>query len=53
MNCSEIGKALIEGAVSPGVEEHLRNCARCRELAEGLAVPGAEPSEATLRRIER
>jgi hypothetical protein len=53
VNCSEIGKALIEGAISPGVEEHLRSCARCRELAEALAVPGAEPSEATLRRIER
>ncbi|MCU1257728.1 MAG: hypothetical protein JWO80_613 [Bryobacterales bacterium] len=53
MKCSEIGKALIEGAVSPGVEEHLRSCARCRELAEALTVPGAEPSEATLSRIER
>jgi hypothetical protein len=53
MNCNEIDKALIEGAVSPGVEEHLRSCARCRELAEALTVSGAAPSKATLRRIER
>src|SRR6266403_2466841 len=59
MNCDDINQALTEGSMGspllPEVEEHLRNCARCRELVEALsvAVPEASPSPATLRQIER
>jgi len=59
MNCNDINQALIEGSIAsrlwPEVEEHLRNCARCRELVGALsaAVPEASPSPATLRQIER
>ncbi len=59
MNCNDINRALIEGSMAspllPEVEEHLRNCARCRELVGALSVPvpEASPSVATLRQIER
>ena len=67
MSCDDINLALITGAtasplsgsmaspLSPEVEEHLKNCARCRELVGALsaAVPEASPSPATLREIER
>jgi hypothetical protein len=59
MNCNDINQALIEGSIAsplrPEVEEHLRNCARCRELVGALSVPvpEASPSPAALDQIER
>jgi hypothetical protein len=59
MNCNDINQALIDGSMAspllPDAEEHLRNCARCRELVGALSmpVPEASPSPATLRQIER
>jgi hypothetical protein len=52
MNCNEIDKAILEGGVSLEVEEHLRNCARCREVAGVLAPPRDSVSPAVLARIE-
>jgi hypothetical protein len=58
MNCEQIYQAIIEAPalpLSPEAEEHLRTCARCRELAGALNVPAPEdlPSPAILRQIER
>ena len=42
MNCKDINQAIIEGSASPWspeAEEHLRICARCRELAGTLKAP--------------
>ena len=54
MNCNDIDRAFIEG-LPPEAEEHLRSCARCRELVGALSVPvpEASPSPATLRQIQR
>lgn len=58
MNCKDINQAIIEGSASlwsPEAEEHLRTCARCRELAGTLNVPAPAdlPSPVILRQIER
>jgi hypothetical protein len=58
MNCKDINQAIIEGSASPWspeAEEHLRTCARCRELAGTLKMPVAAdlPSPTVLREIER
>jgi hypothetical protein len=53
MNCNGVNQALIEG--SPEAEEHLKTCARCRELVAALSAPvsAASPSAEILRLIER
>ena len=56
MNCNDLNRRLIEGSpLSPEAEEHLKSCARCRDLVEALSVsvPEASPSSATLQQIER
>ena len=58
MNCQDINQAIVEGigfALPPEAEEHLRTCARCRELAGTLKVPVPAdlPSPTVLREIER
>jgi hypothetical protein len=59
MNCNDINKALVEGAIAlplaPEAQDHLKNCERCREFvaAVGKPAPEASPSPATLRQIER
>ena len=58
MNCKDINQAIIEGSASPWspeAEEHLRTCARCRELAGTLKVPVPAdlPSPTVLQEIER
>ena len=59
MNCNDIDKALDEGAIAaqptPGAQEHLNHCARCRELVAALSLPvsKASPSAASLLQIER
>ena len=58
MNCQDIHQAIVEGSASPlppEAEEHLRTCARCRELAGTLKVPVPAdlPSPTVLREIER
>jgi hypothetical protein len=58
MNCQDINQAIVEGSASPlppEAEEHLRTCARCRELAGTLKVPVPAdlPSPTVLREIER
>jgi hypothetical protein len=58
MNCENINRAIIEGSTSPltpEAGEHLRTCAKCRELvgALKLAVPTDLPSSAVFREIER
>ena len=56
MNCNDLNQTLIEGSpLSPEAEEHLKSCARCRELVGALSVPvpEASPSPATLDQIER
>jgi hypothetical protein len=58
MNCNDIDKVLDEGAIAaqptPGAQEHLNHCARCRELIAALSLPVCEdsPSAAILRQIE-
>jgi hypothetical protein len=58
MNCQDINQAIVEGSVSqfpPEAEEHLRTCARCRELVGALKLPAPAdvPSPMVLREIER
>ncbi len=53
MNCNDIDKAVIGGFESPGVEEHIRSCARCRELAQALTIPSGSPSSVALGQIRR
>ena len=58
MNCQDFNQAIVEGSAStlpPEAEEHLRTCARCRELAGTLKVPVPAdlPSLTVLREIER
>ena len=58
MNCQDINQAIVEGSASPlppEVEEHLRTCARCRELVGALTPrdPADLPSLMVLRDIER
>jgi Negative regulator of sigma F len=58
MNCQDINQAIVEGSASPlppEAEEHLRTCARCRELVGALKLraPGDVPSPMVLREIER
>jgi len=58
MTCKDVSQSLIEGTIAfpsqSEVEDHLRVCARCRELLAVLAlpVPEASPSPASIRRIE-
>jgi hypothetical protein len=52
MNCRDMDKALIAGPSSPDVQAHLRDCARCRELAGPLTVPDGSPSPEILRQIK-
>jgi hypothetical protein len=58
MNCQDINQAIVEGSSSPlppKAEEHLRTCARCRELVGALKLraPADVPSPMVLREIER
>ena len=58
MNCQDINQAIVEGSASPlppEAEEHLRTCARCRELVGALKLraPADVPSPMVLREIER
>jgi hypothetical protein len=58
MNCKDINQAIIEGSALPlsqEAEEHLRTCARCRELVGALQLPAPAdlPSPMVLREIER
>src|SRR5258708_39915981 len=59
MNCNGINQALDEECMAaplpPEAEEHVRSCARCRELVAALSapVPGASPAAAILRQIEK
>jgi hypothetical protein len=56
MNCNDVNRVLTEGAMlSPEAQNHLNDCARCRELVEALSVPvpPTSPSPTTLRQIER
>jgi hypothetical protein len=58
MNCQDINQAIVEGSVSrfpPEAEEHLRTCARCRELVGALKLPAPAdvPSPMVLREIKR
>jgi hypothetical protein len=57
MKCNDIDKALDEGLIAappPEAQEHLNNCARCRDLVAALSLPVSEasPSSANLRLIE-
>ncbi len=57
MNCQSINQAIVEGSASslpPEAEEHLRTCARCRELVGALKLPALAdlPSPTVLREIE-
>ena len=58
MNCDDINQAIVEGSPSPlqlEADEHLRTCARCRELVGALKLPAPAdvPSPMVLREIER
>jgi hypothetical protein len=58
MNCRDIDRALVEGRLTAplsGVAGHVSGCASCRELVHSLgpAVPGIQPSPATVGHIER
>src|SRR5271170_6456003 len=58
MNCQDINEAIVEGLASPlppEADEHLRTCARCRELVGALKLraPADVPSPMVLREIER
>jgi hypothetical protein len=58
MNCNDINKALVEGAIAwpltPEAQDHLKNCERCREFVAAVSKPASEalPSPATLVQIE-
>jgi hypothetical protein len=59
MNCKDIDQALISARLPSllprEAEDHLRTCARCRDLVGALSGPVTEgaPSSTTLRQIER
>jgi hypothetical protein len=58
MNCRDIDGMLVETSIAPPfsteVEDHVRGCARCRELvrALGTSAPADQPLPAALRQIE-
>jgi hypothetical protein len=58
MNCRDIDGMLVETSMAPPfsteVEDHVRGCARCRELvrALGRSAPADKPLPAPLRQIE-
>jgi hypothetical protein len=59
MNCNDINKTLVEGAIAlpltPEAQDHLKNCERCREFVAAVSKPASEasPSPAILRQIEK
>jgi hypothetical protein len=58
MNCRDIDRALVEArsaATVSGVADHLNGCVMCRNLVHSLgrAVPGIQPSPATVDHIKR
>jgi hypothetical protein len=58
MNCRDIDRALAEGRLAAnlsGVADHVNGCASCWELVYSLgpAVPGIQPSPATVGHLER